>query len=275
MMMGNMKFVDHNLTPADYRWKFLQHTDSIAPEVLRSLKSLCPQYHRVFNGYPFTQTLIWWLNGEVEPTSTTEPEILLYLDPANRYKLDSDVDIDRANRQALDDFYSLRNAYLDFLDEFGFSTSDWLRERLFDLLGRLTYRETNLNSLVYAYSHAYSPREGDRFVFEVDGWQIKDDSKDFEKSVRLAFENQLRTYVNQTAKEFQADGYKRSTKPRDIESVKWLVYWTVKRFPKGKIREMMAGEESCDDSTLDKMFQRFKTYGLPVREEKSKATNAG
>ena len=52
-----MKFVEHGLTPAHYRWKFLQYTDQIAPEVLQTLKSLCPKYDLVINGYPFSKSL--------------------------------------------------------------------------------------------------------------------------------------------------------------------------------------------------------------------------
>jgi len=263
-----MKFVDHGLTEAHYRWKFLQYTDQIAPEVLQTLKLLCPKYDEVINGYSITDWLTWWLTDEVD--CPDETEILAHLAVEYRYKSEKQNDPRLVNQTALENFFSLKKGYSDFIEQFGLETV-WLRRDLFRLLGDLTYKPKYFNSLVLAYLHAYFPGHGDQFEFTFDGWKIELDSEDYETAVREAFENELRQYVNRTKSQFKKGKYKEATKPRAIDNVKWLVYWTVKRIEKEEILQMILSEafekekEGIDLKTLEFHFRTFKKNGLPVR----------
>lgn len=264
-----MKFVDSGITPAQYRWKFLDYVDKLAPEVLQTLKAMSAKFDQVINRYPYTDNLTWWITDDVDILN--ESEILFYLQVEKRYKLTDQDNLDIFNRKALENFYLLKKDYSDFIKNFGLDT-DWLRRDLFSLLGRISNNPTYKYSLGMAYSHGWFPKEGEQFEFSYEGWKIELDSKDYEMMVRKEFEKHLNYYIEFTKKQFKKDGYKQATKPIDFDSVKWLVYWTVLRKSKKEILAMIDEEYfaqgkdiGVDRKTLDAHFRKFKQIGLPVR----------
>lgn len=264
-----MKFVDYGITPAHYRWKFLNYVDQLAPEVLQSLKAMSAKYEQVINYYPYTQSLTSWLSDD--KGIPDESEILIHLQVKDRYKLTDQDNLDAFTQKALEKFYSLKKDFSDFIEKSGLDT-DWLRRDLFSLLGKITYQPNYKYSLATAYSHGCFPKEGERFEFSFDGWKIQLDSNDYEKTVREAFERHLNYYIELTKTQFKKDGYKQATKPMDIDSVKWLVYWTVLKKSKDEILALIDEESiaqgkdiGIDRKTLDAHFRKFKNYGLPVR----------
>lgn len=276
-----MKFVDHGLTPADYRYKFLHYLDIMAPEVLETLKSICPLYEKVTNHFPCTSTMVHWLSGEIEVSGESEEYILLHLSPEYRYREISVPNSTVLKEAALSNFYALRKDFLNFLNRFGFASSDWLRRDLFILLGELTYNPKYFNSLVLAYSHGWNPASGDEFSFQIEGWKIEQDSKEFEKFARESFEENIRTYVLKTAKQFRADKYKQSTRTHDLSRVAWLVTWNMATYENlweivpyiddfGQIGMNNEQQVKSAVDRLRKAFKLFESFGLPVRPWKKK-----
>lgn len=145
---------------------------------------------------------------------------------------------------------------------------DWLKENLFNFLWDLSTMPQYCNGLALASDYSWNPYEGEPVTFEIGGWRIDRDSKDFEKAAKAAFENHLRDYIKRTAKQAKAGGYKLATGKIDLDAVKWLVLWNKYEF------EYLAGiiqpiRDYCDVNvsvdTVRKAFKKFEKLDLPVR----------
>ncbi len=272
---GNLRFTDAAVLPFHYRQRFLHYTEQEAPEVLETLKALCPKYDAVINHYPYTETLSVWLRGDYEVDDPQVAELHrrnilnCHLAVKDRYNITDLSLLPEAEEKAWKNCIDLKVAFAEFLEKYGL-TSDWLRSGLFSLLGDIARNPKHFNSLCYAYSHAWFPAHGDEIDLKIDGWAIEESWQDFEKRARRQFEASLSKHLNATLKYFRESGYKQATKPLDFTSVKWLVLWTVKRISKAEILKLIdieneANGKTYDLKSLEKAFRALKKFDLPVR----------
>lgn len=285
-----MKFTDRELLEGTYKWAFLDAVDREAPEVLESLKALAPKFKTVF-GQGFntrSNVMATWLCTSANTAyelhdleRRLNPVWTLYdITQDSHYLQINKADLTPEDNKKLLDFFELRDGYQAFIERFGLET-EWLRMDLFQFLSDLAHRpEYFKGSLLLAYSHGQCVREGDPFIFQINGWSIDRDSDDFEQSARSKFNAQLQEYIRATAKEFQADGYKRS-RSRDLKRVKWLVIWNlsdvedlwevIQHIP--EFENVNLEHTKQRKSTVDKLrkaFEEFEKYDLPVRPWKMK-----
>lgn len=272
-----LRFTDKELLAWHYRQSFLAHTEREAPEVLETLKTLIPKYRLLINDFPDNERLIDWLNGEVD---LSDDPAILELQRSNilddlavidrRYNATDPAMLPEAEETAWTNFLDLRDSFAAFINQYGLTT-DWLRIGLFRLLGDLARSERHFNSLCYVYSHGYSPAEGEAIQLELEGWQMAESWEEFEARARQRFDATLSNHKTNTAKAWRESGYKKTTKPLDLTSVKWLVLWTVKGTSKAEILERIDNEneesgKTYDIKTLEHHFRRLESeYDLPVR----------
>ncbi len=266
-----MQFSDHQAKPADYRLKFLQYVDQIAPEVKDCLKELCPTYELAKGGYPYLLDqfghLIMQKRGEPlddeQYVRSKVNEWYHFVDPEFRSSYDAEVTI----KAILDLIVGFQN----FIEEFGLNTL-WLRKGLLRLLEHFTYEPECYNDLSGAMpTFSWILVRGEPLEFTFEGWSVDESSKQFEANVRRAFDQALADYIATTASSFRGLGYKLTTKGHDLSLVKWLVYWTVKRVSKEQILKLIKKEKpsEMDVQELNKTFRRFETkYDLPYRRSK-------
>jgi hypothetical protein len=266
-----VRFEDKQLTPAAYRYAFLIFTDEIAPEVLETLKTLAPKYKEIFGKFDYHNSMKIF-DCIIAHQAEDANYILFELGENSRhYEPNALIANDNVT---LKNFLEFRQGFYEFIERFGLKT-EWLKQDLFGLLHGLSEKPQYYNKLALATAFGWSPYIGKPLQFEFDGWQIEYDSKDFEKTAIAAFRNYLREYITTTANQAKTDGYKLIRRKRNIGSVRWLVWWTVKRLSKEEIieriekeRSQKKGEETyIDISTINKAFLKFKKFGLPVRKE--------
>ncbi len=52
-----MRFEDKGLTPGNYKWAFLASIVELAPEVMKSLRTLTPKYKKVFGAFDYRRAM--------------------------------------------------------------------------------------------------------------------------------------------------------------------------------------------------------------------------
>lgn len=269
---GDVRFTDLDTLTWRYRQWFLRYCETDAPEVLSDLKALVPKLQRVINDFPYTNQLTHWLSGEINISDPAVAELfrrsmLDDLAVKDRYKITDAALLPAAEETAWKNCVDLKASFAKYLETFEL-TLDWLRQGLFRLLTDIARSPIHFNSLCYVYSHAWCPMSGEPFELQLDGWAAEESWLQFEANARAAFEEKLASHKIDTIKLFRDNGYKRTTKPLDFRPVKWLVYWTVKRWSKDDILDLIDSEGDnigFDIKALEKHFRNFKKFGLPVR----------
>jgi len=265
-----MRFTDYQFTPGRYRLAYLEYLDQIAPEVRESLKTLCPPYELAHSGYAYLDDQFGYMFEE-KRNKTADDERYVRLVVSEWYNLVSPEF--RSTQDAeitINAILDLVHRFQEFIDTYCLDTQ-WLRYGLFRLLGRVTYEPTRYDHLWFALqSYGWSIAGGQPVNFHFDGWSIEDSSEKFKSKIRKHFDRFLDEYIEETASKFQKQGYKRKRK-LDLSSVKWLVYWNVKRISKNDILQMItdadpSGNRAITVKTLNAHFRKFRNkYELPLR----------
>jgi len=113
------------------------------------------------------------------------------------------------------------------------------------------------------------------FEFKFDGWLAGDESREeYEERINDDFQTKLEDYFQVAAQDLHLDTATRVTKPINYARVKWLVRWTVQGWSKERILDEIEldtriGEvgKEYEKNYLDKTFNQFQDYDLPVRTE--------
>jgi len=94
--------------------------------------------------------------------------------------------------------------------------------------------------------------------------------EDYEEKAVEEYRKFIRKYLAVIKELFEKQGYKSKRRSYDYKRVRWLIWWNIKRWDKGKIlaeidKELQEKEKFYSLSAIDKAFHRFKKYDLPVR----------
>lgn len=173
-------------------------------------------------------------------------------------------------------FLEFRKKFWKLVDQYNLN-ADWLERDMFDFIG-FRAKGAKIANLSAVCTTTEDPYESDLLSFNMRGWRIGEEStEEFKKIVKKQFDLFLSEYLSKSEAEARSLGYK---DPRgrlnDPRRVKWLVWFTVMKWPRSRILAEIVGDsdDPCiadrmrrDPDTLQAAFNQFAAYGLPVRRD--------
>jgi len=273
---GNPSFRDYKRLPHVYRIQFLKQMVREEPEVLKALLALLPLWDKVaFDRRPVPPDLYNWLAGICD--SDPEPDVF-------RREVQDTVTFDEVSfdgtlseKVAWESAVVFREEFAAVLERYCLKT-DWLRQSLLSFLSHIAAERERYDDPKFyveliscGYANTWDLAVAPEFRLRTRRWELEEKWKEFESRVKKELDDRLSSYRSAAIDGFQGLGYKRVTKPLNFNSVKWLIWWTIKRVPKEtileKIKKVQPSDMTVED--LNREFRRLQnSYGLPYRQSK-------